>query len=76
MPTRMGRSAVLRLMLEVVTVVSAAGGRYGFVYPSRQKVYRALRRKGYSKSKSARIANAGRSKLQRKAMARKAGRRR
>lgn len=53
-------------------MVSARGGKYGFVYPARQKVYLALRRKGYAKSKAARIANAGRSKLARKAMGHKA----
>jgi hypothetical protein len=53
-------------------MVSARGGKYGFVYPARQNVYKALRRKGMSKSKAARIANGGRSKLQRKAMAHKA----
>lgn len=53
-------------------MVSARGGKYGFVYPARQKVYIALKNKGYSKSKAARIANAGRSKLARKAMGHKA----
>lgn len=38
-------------------MVSDKGGRFGFVYRSVQNVYRALRRKGYSKQKSARIAN-------------------
>lgn len=38
-------------------MVSDAGGRKGFVYRSQQDVYLALRRKGYSKTKSARIAN-------------------
>lgn len=52
-------------------MVSARGGKYGFVYPARQNVYRALRRKGISKSKAARIANGGHTKLQRKAMAHK-----
>jgi len=55
-------------------MVSARGGKYGFVYRSRQNVYRALRRKGFSKSKAARISNAGHFHLQRKAMARKAAR--
>jgi hypothetical protein len=53
-------------------MVSSKGGRFGFVYRSRQDVYRALRRKGASKSKAARIANAGRSHFQRSVMARKA----
>lgn len=56
----------------MVTMVSARGGKYGFVYPARQNVYRALRRKGYSKTKAARISNAGRSKLARKAMGHRA----
>lgn len=55
-------------------MVSARGGRYGFVYPSRQRVYKALRRKGASKSKAARISNAGRFHGQRVRMARKAAR--
>lgn len=38
-------------------MVSDKGGKFGFVYRSEQDVYRALRRKGYSKTKSARIAN-------------------
>lgn len=38
--------------------VSSRGGKYGFVYRSQHDRYRALRRKGYSKKKSARIANA------------------
>lgn len=54
--------------------VSDRGGKYGFVYKTRQKVYRALRRQGYSKSKSARISNAGRTFPQRSRMARKAAR--
>lgn len=55
-------------------MVSSRGGKYGFVYPGRHDVYRALRRRGYSKTKSARIANAGRFHGQRVAMARKAAR--
>jgi hypothetical protein len=53
-------------------MVSARGGKYGFVYRDRQDVYRALRRKGASKSKSARIANEGHTKVGRKIMAKKA----
>lgn len=41
-------------------MVSARGGRAGFVYRSRHRAYRALRRQGMSKSKAARISNAGR----------------
>jgi hypothetical protein len=55
-------------------MVSDRGGRWGFVYKTRQRVYAALRRQGASKSKAARIANAGRTHTQRSAMARKASR--
>ena len=54
-----------------MTMVSSRGGKYGFVYKSRQNVYRALRRKGMSKTKAAQISNAGHTHLQRKAMAKK-----
>jgi hypothetical protein len=53
-------------------MVSAAGGRKGYVARSRHRAYRALRKKGASKSKAARIANAGRTRAGRQAMARKA----
>ncbi|HEY9353670.1 MAG TPA: hypothetical protein VIP28_10480 [Nocardioides sp.] len=53
-------------------MVSSRGGRYGFVFRSRHDAYRALRKKGASKSKAARIANAGRTFPQRSTMARKA----
>lgn len=53
-------------------MVSAKGGRAGFVYRDRQDVYRALRRKGMTKSKAARISNEGHTKAGRKLMARKA----
>ena len=55
-------------------MVSSRGGRYGFVYKSRQTVYRKLRSKGMSKSKAARISNAGRTHGARVRMARKAAR--
>lgn len=55
-------------------MVSARGGRHGFVYRSRHRTYRALRRKGKSKSSAARIANAGRTHVARSRMARKAAR--
>ena len=55
-------------------MVSDAGGRKGYVKKSRQRAYKALRRKGASKSKAARIANAGVSHAQRSRMARKAAR--
>lgn len=56
----------------VLAMVSDRGGRYGFVYRSRQKVYRALRRKGMSKSRAARISNEGFTRAGRSLMARKA----
>lgn len=56
---------------EVMTMVSARGGRWGFVYPSRQRAYKALRRQGMTKTRAAQIANEGRTHAQRSAMARK-----
>lgn len=53
-------------------MVSSRGGRFGFVFKSRQKAYKALRRQGASKSKAARIANGGLTFPQRSVMARKA----
>jgi hypothetical protein len=58
----------------VVVIVSSAGGRKGYVTPGRHNVYRALRRKGMSKSKAAKVANAGKTHAQRSRMARKAAR--
>lgn len=55
-------------------MVSAAGGKKGFVYRSRHKAYRGIRESGLSKSAAARIANAGRTKAGRSAMAKKAAR--
>ncbi|MGY0062832.1 DUF7218 family protein [Streptomyces sp. LZ34] len=55
-------------------MVSDRGGRFGFVYRGRQSTYRALRRQGASKSKAARIANAGRFFSGRSRMARKGAR--
>jgi hypothetical protein len=52
-------------------MVSDRGGHWGFVYRSRQAVYRALRRQGASKAKAARISNGGRTFPQRSRMARK-----
>lgn len=57
-------------------MVSDRGGRYGFVYKSRQDAYRAMRRKGMNKSKAARIANSGRSFAERSRMAKKGWRKR
>lgn len=53
-------------------MVSSRGGKWGFVYHSRFKAYRALRRKGLTKQRAAEISNAGRSFPQRSLMARKA----
>lgn len=55
-------------------VVSSAGGRKGYVAKSRHRVYKALRRKGLSKTRAAQISNAGVSHAQRSRMARKAAR--
>lgn len=55
-------------------MVSDRGGKHGFVYKSRQDVYRKLVAQGMSQEKAARIANKGVSKSGRKAMARKAAR--
>lgn len=55
-------------------MVSAAGGKKGFVYRNRHKTYRALRAQGKSKTVAARIANAGNTHGKRVAMARKAAR--
>lgn len=49
--------AVAAVLLLFMHLVSSRGGKYGFVYPAQQDVYRALRRKGMSKSKAAAIAN-------------------
>ena len=57
-------------------MVSARGGKHGFVYGSRHSAYRALRRKGHSKQSAARISNAGRTLGGRSRMARKGARRR
>lgn len=57
-------------------MVSDKGGKAGFVYASRQNVYRALRDKGFSKKSAARIANAGKTHGQRVAMARKGAKKR
>jgi len=55
-------------------MVSARGGKFGFVYKSRQDVYRALRRQGKSKTAAAKIANAGQTHTARSRMAKKAAR--
>lgn len=55
-------------------MVSSKGGRAGFVFANRHNVYRALRRQGMSKTKAAKISNAGRTHVQRSRMAKKAAR--
>lgn len=56
-------------------MVSARGGKWGYVHRSRHKAYRGMRRKGtMTKSKAARIANAGLTHAARSRMARKAAR--
>jgi hypothetical protein len=55
-------------------MVSARGGKYGFVYRHRQRVYKALRRQGKSKTVAAKIANGGRTHVQRSRMSRKGAR--
>jgi len=52
-------------------IVSSAGGRKGYVAKSRHSAYRALRKQGASRSKAARISNAGVTRAGRSAMARK-----
>jgi hypothetical protein len=60
---------------EVVTMVSSRGGKYGFVYRSRHKAYRGIKKAvGGDKSRAARIANAGRTHAARVRMAKKAAR--
>lgn len=66
---------MIPILLAIIGLaVSDRGGKYGFVYKARQDTYRALRRKGFSKEKAARISNAGRTHAQRSAMARKGAR--
>lgn len=60
--------------VEVVGMVSSAGGKKGYVAPGRHRAYKKLRGKGMSKSKAARISNAGRTAAGRSRMARKAAR--
>lgn len=55
-------------------MVSSRGGRWGYVSKNRQDVYKALRRKGFTKKKAAKIANAGITHAERSRMAKKAAR--
>lgn len=50
------------------------GRKYASIAVGRRNVYEALKRRGYTKAKAAKIANAGRTKVGRKQMARKAAR--
>lgn len=61
-------------LLWCLMLVSDRGGKYGYVVKSRQDTYRALRRQGKSKSVAAAIANGGRTRAGRSAMAKKAAR--
>jgi hypothetical protein len=73
-----GVASALGNLAEVgaVAMVSARGGKFGYVVRSRHKAYRALRAKGFTKTVAAKIANAGRTLAGRKQMARKGARRR
>jgi uncharacterized protein (DUF302 family) len=53
-------------------MVSAKGGKHGFVFKDRHDTYRALKKQGMSDEKAARISNAGHTKSGRKIMAKKA----
>jgi hypothetical protein len=55
-------------------MVSSKGGKAGFVFKSRQKAYKALRRQGKTKTQAAKIANAGHTHEERVRMAKKAAR--
>jgi hypothetical protein len=52
------------------------GKKYRSIATGRRDVYEALKRRGFTKSKAAKIANAGKTKAGRKKMARKAARNR
>lgn len=53
-------------------MVSSKGGRHGFVFKTRFKAFRALRKRGKTKKQAAQIANAGHTHAQRVVMAKKA----
>lgn len=53
-------------------MVSDRGGKYGYVVKSRQAVYLDLIEEGKSQKTAAKIANAGRTRIGRSLMARKA----
>jgi len=50
------------------------GNRLRSITPGRRHVYEGLRKRGFSKARAAKIANAGKTKAGRRAMARKAAR--
>lgn len=54
--------------------MTVPGKKYRSIAANRVNVYEALRRQGNSKAKSAKIANAGKTRGGRKRMARKAAR--
>lgn len=61
------------VLMRLILGVSDKGGKFGFVYKSRQNVYRKLVGK-YGKTIAAKIANAGRTHAGRSRMAKKAAR--
>lgn len=66
---------LIRILAALALYVSSRGGKYGFVYRSRHRAYRAIRgKRGLSKSASAAISNEGRTFAGRSRMARKAAR--
>lgn len=52
-----GAAAAFGLWFLTVLAVSSRGGKYGYVAPAGQRMYKALRRKGFSKSHAAATAN-------------------
>ena len=63
------------LVMEANVMVSSKGGKYGFVFKSRQRAYKGIRRKtGLTKGAAARISNAGRTHAARVRMAKKGAR--
>lgn len=62
--------------MALVEVVQMPGHKHRGITPGRRHAYESMRAKGMSKGKAARIANAGKTRAGRSAMARKGGRRR
>jgi uncharacterized protein (DUF302 family) len=52
------------------------GARLNSIAPNRRDVYEALKKRGMTKTRAAKIANAGKTKAGRSAMARKGAKRR